>query len=295
MSFSPDADFPVVNGEKGILHFVLRKKIKNTDPMGLPELVDIRGGTRFNIVPDELKIFFRKASAANLELVFLPLGATVESTGDGVLVTVKGKSAHAMEPWKGENAIQKFLSVVQSLDFGPPLLHVALLELEAVFKFDTKGEHLGIAREDDVSGPLSCNLAAIALDDDVLTVKCDIRYPVTTSGDSLIEELRKAVTLIGWELDTPRHSEPLFVPADSKLVRTLLSAYDAITGEHGEPHSIGGGTYSKALPNAVSFGAMFPGEEETAHQPNEYISLDSFRRMTHIYAEALEKFNDGNI
>ncbi|MDR0651712.1 MAG: Sapep family Mn(2+)-dependent dipeptidase, partial [Synergistaceae bacterium] len=104
MSFSPDADFPVVNGEKGILHFVLKKKISNPDAMGLPELADIRGGDRFNIVPDELDVFFRRASAGNLELVLEPISAQVTATGNGVLVKVYGKSAHAMEPYKGENA-----------------------------------------------------------------------------------------------------------------------------------------------------------------------------------------------
>ncbi|MDR3166115.1 MAG: Sapep family Mn(2+)-dependent dipeptidase, partial [Synergistaceae bacterium] len=77
MSFSPDSDFPVVNAEKGILHFVLAKKISNMDAMGLPELVDIRGGDRFNIVPDELDVFFRRASAGNLDLVLKPIGAQV--------------------------------------------------------------------------------------------------------------------------------------------------------------------------------------------------------------------------
>ncbi|MCL2684260.1 MAG: Sapep family Mn(2+)-dependent dipeptidase [Synergistaceae bacterium] len=291
MSFSPDGSFPVVNAEKGILHFVMRRKVVGMDAMGLPELVDIKGGDRFNIVPDRLDVFFKKASAAKLELVLMPVGADVVDTGHGVLVSVNGKTAHAMEPWKGENAIQKFLGVMESLDFGPPSLHAELTKIGSLFKMETDGSSLGIASADDVSGPLTCNLAAISLEDGVISVKCDIRYPVTISGDALLDILSGAADDIGWELEVTTHERPLFVPPDSELVKTLLKAYETITGERGEPMSMGGGTYCKALPNSVSFGAQFPGEDDTAHQPDEYISLGSFRKMTHIYAEALCLFN----
>jgi succinyl-diaminopimelate desuccinylase len=291
MSFSPDADFPAVNAEKGILHFVLAKKMPDMDAMGLPELAEIRGGDRFNIVPDELGVFFRRASAGYLERALEPIKAQVAETGNGVSVVVRGKSAHAMEPYKGENAIQKFLSAAETMDFGPPALHVELLKLAAMFKNETDGLSLGVACEDDVSGALTCNLAAISLGGGELSVKCDIRYPVKKSGDSLIETLRNSAAEIGWELDVARHSEPLYVDPEGELVKVLLESYADITKERAAPKAIGGGTYCKALPNAVSFGPLFPGEEETAHQPNEYISLDSLRRMTHIYAEALSRFN----
>jgi succinyl-diaminopimelate desuccinylase len=292
MSFSPDGCFPVVNGEKGILHFVLSKRVANMDPMGLPELVDIGGGDRFNIVPDKLEIFFRRASAANLELVLMPIGADIIDTGRGVLVRVGGKSAHAMEPWKGENAIQKFLSSLGLLDFGPPLLHAELVKLGAIFGMETDGASLGVASSDDISGPLSCNLAAISLDGGVISVKCDIRYPVKVSGDFVLDGIRKSAEGIGWELEIAKHERPLFVPPDSELVKTLLDAYETATGERGAPISIGGGTYCKALPNSVSFGAQFPGEDDPAHQPDECVSLGSLRKMTHIYAEALCLFNE---
>jgi succinyl-diaminopimelate desuccinylase len=292
MSFSPDGMFPVVNGEKGILHFIMRRKISNMDAARLPELSSIKGGDRFNIVPDKLELFFRRASAGNLELVLMPTGAAIQNTGNGVLVQVHGKSAHAMEPQKGENAIQKFLAVVGSLDFGPPELHAELMKLGALFKMETDGTSLGIASSDDVSGDLTCNLAAISFEDGVVSVKGDIRYPVKTRGDFVTGGLEKSAGEAGWTLEIASHSAPLFVPPGNELVRTLLDAYEAVTGEHGEPISIGGGTYCKAIPNAVSYGATFPQDEDTAHRPNEYLPLDSMRKMTHIYAEALARFNE---
>ena len=178
------------------------------------------------------------------------------------------------------------------MDFGPAELHMELIKLQSLYKFDTKGESLGIATEDDISGPLSCNLAKIELNGDTLRVENDIRYPVKASGDAVIKGLREAADEIGWELGIIRHDEPLYVEPDTPLVRTLLDTYEKITGERSEPMCMGGGTYSRTMPNAVSFGAQFPGEEENAHQANEHIVLDSLRKMTHIYAEALARFNE---
>ncbi|MDR1516421.1 MAG: dipeptidase PepV [Synergistaceae bacterium] len=289
--FSPDASFPVVNGEKGTVRFTLSKAISGRAVKNLPELAAINGGTRLNVVPDEVKVFFRGASAGNLERIFLPIGASVANDGTGVLVTVSGVAAHAMEPWKGENAIYKFLSRLDELDFGPAVIHSELLKLRGLFNGETTGESLGIACRDDISGPLSCNLAVISLEEDRLVVKCDIRYPVKIDGKFVLDGLSSAAESIGWTLDVLESKPPLYVSPDSELVKTLLDAYEAITGERGEPFSIGGGTYCRAMPNSVSFGALFPEEEELAHQANEYTALDSLRKMTHIYAEALSRFN----
>ncbi|HAE43136.1 MAG TPA: dipeptidase PepV, partial [Clostridiales bacterium] len=54
-----------------------------------------------------------------------------------------------------------------------------------------------------------------------------------------------------------------------------------------EPITIGGGTYARAMKNAVAFGPVFPGQEELAHQKDENISIENIRKLTEIYAHAL--------
>ena len=39
----------------------------------------------------------------------------------------------------------------------------------------------------------------------------------------------------------------------------------------------------------MAFGCVFPGEEELAHQANEYITLDSMMKNVRIIAHAIEK------
>ena len=80
---------------------------------------------------------------------------------------------------------------------------------------------------------------------------------------------------------------PHHVPAESELVRNLLAAYDEETGLKGEPMSTGGGTYAKVLKQGVAFGALFPDEEDLAHQANEYEEIDRLMLAMKIYANAL--------
>ena len=290
--FSPDAYFPVVNGEKGMFRLKMSSSaiIQENDSVESAELFSIVGGTRVNVVPDRVTISFRHSNAALSESL-RPLCEEVILSEDSLSFVIAGKSAHAMEPWAGENAIQKFLASVDQIDFGPSVLREELLKLRSLFNMETDGASLGIACCDDLSGALSCNLGLISLADGELSVTCDIRYPVTADGESILECLSKSASSIGWKTVIAEHKKPLYVAPDSVLVEELLNAYEAVTGERGEPFAIGGGTYSRAMPNTVSFGIIFPGEEDTAHQANEYLYLDSIKRMTYIYAEAAERIN----
>lgn len=41
------------------------------------------------------------------------------------------------------------------------------------------------------------------------------------------------------------------------------------------------------MKNAVAFGPVFPGQEELAHQKDEFISIDNLVKLTQIYTHAL--------
>ena len=67
----------------------------------------------------------------------------------------------------------------------------------------------------------------------------------------------------------------------------LLAAYEEETGLEGKPMSTGGGTYAKVLKQGVAFGALFPDEEDLAHQADEYETIDRLMLAMKIYANAL--------
>ena len=69
-----------------------------------------------------------------------------------------------------------------------------------------------------------------------------------------------------------------------------MEAYREITGDtENDMFSIGGATYARSIPNAISFGPLFPGEVELAHEANEFLYIESLRKMTEVYILALEK------
>ena len=89
-----------------------------------------------------------------------------------------------------------------------------------------------------------------------------------------------------------KNTSPVYKPADTAEIKTLLAAHDYVTGEKGVPYTIGGGTYARVLEEGVAFGSVFPGEEELAHQADEYMSLDSLVLNMRIFARAIEKLQD---
>ena len=95
--------------------------------------------------------------------------------------------------------------------------------------------------------------------------------------------------LPGFSVDSLEIKEPHHVPADSKLVRSLLDSYTEVTGEPAAPHATGGGTYAKVLKQGVAYGAAFPEVEDLAHQANEYIRVSQMVKAMKIYAAALMK------
>ncbi len=88
----------------------------------------------------------------------------------------------------------------------------------------------------------------------------------------------------GLEFEEFDRLKSLYVPADSKLIKTLVSVYEQETGLEGTPMSSGGATYAKALDNCVAFGAMFPFDEKTEHQENERVNIKNMIKATEIYA-----------
>ena len=287
VSFSPDANFPLINAEKGIFHCWIEKEFSNSEKGTDLRLVSIKGGERYNVVPDSAEAVF---DGSFDEKIIAKLksenGISVEGTKEGTIIKAKGVSAHAMSPELGTNAIELLLGVLSSFDWEPREFSEFIGKAAESFR-GTDGAGLGLERSDEVSGALTFNTAKIRLNDGVCRLSFDLRYPVTLSGDELAKDFRRSAEKLGAKFFLDRDKKPLFVDPSSPLIKKLLEAYKNITGVTAEPLSIGGGTYCRYLPNSVSFGPVFPGTPDVIHQPDEYITLADLRKITHIYAEAL--------
>ena len=251
ISFSPDADYPVVFGEKGILRARIYGDEKNIAPD-----FKFEGGKIINIVPEE-----------------------AHATLDGEELFAKGKSAHGSTPHKGENAILKLAP--QICGKYPESTFSKLISLSTAAS-------LGIDIEDEMT-KLTINPAILEADSKKCSLSYDIRYPLTADGDVIIENIRKAAEEKGLCVEFGIHERPLYVPRDSHLVTTLSDIYAKHTGNDATPIAIGGGTYAKSFPNCVAFGIIFPGEKSTIHAPNEFWSHESIKLNFDIIKDAIER------
>ncbi len=258
VGFTPDASFPVCYGEKGIAHFdlIMPKTVAGID--------SISGGSAANMVPDRCKCV---------------VGGK-EFSGEGI-------SAHGSVPHIGKNAIIDCMKNVNNLSPCP-------LSDFVVRCFDERcgGELMGCACADSASGKLSLNLgvAQIRGEDVVLTI--DIRYPVTCDFTPIKATINKKCAEFGVRAVLLENKAPVYFDKNGPLISTLSKIYKEYTGDNTEPYVMGGGTYSRAMPNIVAFGPGFPSSPETAHQKNENVPTAQIDTAYKIYADALARLCD---
>ncbi len=155
--------------------------------------------------------------------------------------------------------------------------------------FKHNGESIGAGFEDDISGRLNFNPGMIKFNEEEIRLTINIRYPIKATAKEVYDGIRDNLKDTDIELiEGGADNKPLYVSRDSELVKKLIKVYREETKDvDSQPITIGGGTYARALKNAVAFGPVFPGQEELAHQKNEYISIEHLMKITRIYARAL--------
>ena len=286
--FSPDASYPVINTEKGMLHLSLRGAY-SADGLKVRE---INVGERCNVVPGMATALLEGDSAlcerANrlAEEKQLRVEASLQADGT-VLLSSLGTTGHAAYPEAAMNALGQLLVALDGLGITG-----ALKTLAERVGMEYDGLSLGIRCKDETSGPLTCNLGILRYNEkDGLYATLDIRYPILCDHKALLRCIRAA---LGEEIDVivDEQKDPHHVAPNSPLVTALLDAYHEITGRPRECIATGGGTYARVLEEGVAFGSAFPEDEELAHQAGEYLSLNGLMVNLHIFARAIEKLQN---
>ena len=284
MGFTPDGEYPVINGEKGIINVTFSR---NYIQSGDLKLLSIQGGTAPNVVP--ASAYARLACSKDLAQRITQLHTPkirFTATEYGVLVEAEGISAHGSTPGQGENAIGRLILALDTLPFEGDMADVMHF-LATTLGMDTNGASAGIYLQDNVSGELTLNWGTLNADEKKLSMKINYRYPVTKSYDDCAPILDAAFEKAGFQKDTEQHKAKLYIPEDSKLVTTLLKVYQEHTGLVGKAKCIGGGTYAKMLPNILAFGPIFPGDEVREHKPDEFIEIPKLMKNAQIIASAM--------
>ncbi|MFW6284945.1 MAG: dipeptidase PepV [Bacillota bacterium] len=281
--FSPDAEFPVIHGEKGIFSFDLNGPYKDGP------LKKFEAGERYNVVPGE-------ASAVldvDLEEAFrLYIDAnSLVGRVEGDTYILEGKSAHAMSPEKGINAAYHLATFLSKHIDSP---YVSLIA--DMLAFDHLGKRLGIALYDEALKNLSMNAAVFRYDEDGARIGINCRFPNGFSESKAQKAVQEAVAPYGFAYEHKTTVPQHFIPEDDPLVETLMACYKEVSEDlTSKPFTIGGGTYARALDKGVAFGLVMPGREDVAHQVDEHIFIEDLVQATVIYMKAIERLTRADL
>ena len=284
MGFTPDAEYPVINGEKGIINVTYGHSYTQS---GALKLVSVNGGTAANVTPAAASAVLAcpKEMADQIAAMTFPK-VTITATDTGVLVEAEGVSAHGSTPWQGENAIGRLVLALDAMPFEGEVrqwIHFLATKLG----MECNGKSAGISLHDEVSGDLTLNWGTLHADESKLSMIINYRYPVTKEYADCAPALDSLFAQAGFEKIQEAHKAKLYIPADSELVRILLKVYKDHTGIDGKPICIGGGTYAKSLPNILAFGPIFPGDEVREHKPDEFMEIPKLMKNAQIIAAAM--------
>ena len=177
VGFAPDASFPLIYGEKGILTFNISGNIKES------QLLTFNAVDRLNVVPDyaectlaiDLKSKFKDYLSFN--------GLKGEVKGDKYIV--HGKRSHAMQPNLGINAafiLAEFLSLHLKDDF--------VKYINKYLAFDHLGENYNISYYDEEMKDFTMNPALFKYKMGEFEIGINCRYPRGWAKDEAFEKIK---------------------------------------------------------------------------------------------------------
>ena len=276
--FSPDADFPLICGEKGGYSATIRSgKVSDV-------IVDFCGGTVGNAVAGEATALVRADAAA------LPAAEriTVEAVEGGLArISAEGIGAHASTPAGSINAIGLLVDyLLENGLFSEG--EKSFLEMEKLVFGSTDGSTLDIAATDDLFDPLTCIGGTIRTVDGVFEQTIDSRYPTSITGDEITRRVGALCEAHGCTLTVDLDMVPFSTDPNSDGIQALVRTYNEYTGRNDKPFTIGGGTYARHFKAGGAFGPNDPnfpmpdwiGAE---HSADEGFSEEQFKRALEIY------------
>lgn len=266
--FTPDGSYPICNIEKGYIDQIMEFDVTEDVPQGL-YLKELEIGTAVNVVP----------------------GEALAILSDGREIRVTGKACHSSQPEMGVNSIRLMGEELKKMDLKENKLLKLLYAVCDDFD-DHYGEKLGLRSESDhyqgefvhrnVLSPTILNAK-----DGKAEMAVNVRFPYGEESKRIIDRLALWAEEHGGKTVSVDSQHAVFVPKTSPFLEVFAEAYEDVSGLRNEFTLEYGGTYAKAMPNIVSWGPLFPGEEDMCHQANEYIGSDSLLISTKIFAKAI--------
>lgn len=298
ISIITDGKFPVNHAQKGHINLTLRV------PVG-ERLVHFSSGIATNSVPERAKILLTdidfdqvQSRIANLQGIAKDR-ISIDVGEQGIWLESKGIAGHAAFPEGTLSGARVLLSALLEAE----LLKGRDKSIAAYFEHalaSPYGENIYIGFEDEISGKLTFNAGVWRAlpDEKTLHISFDIRYPVAEKGEDIIQILKKELGQHDITIISERNASPFHFELTDPRVKTLQQTFHDITGSDAPPYSMGGGTHSKVLPRAITFGPGFPKTKDNTpdflpkghgfpHGADESVHIPTLLSVFPIYTLAL--------
>jgi len=277
--FTPDADFPLIYGEKGIMTYDYFGEIEDN------VIISLEGGVATNSVPASASAVLK--GIYDFEKEFEEFNAKYGVHGiyeikDGnTYLTFFGKASHGAFPEGGVNALAFMIKFIGRYTESRLCSHFGR-KLDCYY-----GRHLGVDFDGPAMGKLTMNLGLGKYMEGKYHLLLNFRYPIDMDYDNLIAKLEENI------LDDGKiivDSKPLYVNPESKFIQILLKVYQDVSGDlASKPMTIGGGTYARHTKNTVAYGMEFPVHRGSGniHSPDEALNIYDLLDGVAIYTKAL--------
>ncbi len=271
--FTPDADWPLIYGEKAI------KRATLSYHGALGPIIEMMGGEVANAVCDKILVTLPKDDKFVKYLEANQIKCDVSSNEAITMVTFKGKAAHGSTPELGENA-----AIIAFKTIGDYYKVDALKKIASALS-SSDGSSFGGKVVSPELGATTYNYGVVRYSASTLNISLDFRFGESCDADKCLDSLSASS---GLSYEVTSDTKALLFDKNSPLVTTLMKAYKRETLDlFAKPFTIGGGTYAKEAKNTVAFGAAFKKHPGDMHAPTEYLYLKDFYKDIAIYARAI--------
>lgn len=282
-AFTPDGCFPVTNSEKGILTLRYEKQVEQPSVV-----VEVKAGDRYNVTPGiaEAVVSFKDCHLDGKYVESTEYVTIQRLTDDQWKIVARGQEGRTSDPDVERNGIHLLIQYLKNyLLEGDGFWEVIHFYEQYLQASDGSGHH--VQREDPISGKLTLAPCILNWEHKKVSLVSNIRYPSTSKLEELIGAMTPRLNSTSFSWQVVDHKAPIFISEDDPFIQKLMSVYNVYFDRQDEPLSISGGTYARAFPNTVAFGALIPGKPLNAHEPNEHVELAVIRDWINVYAQAI--------
>ena len=201
MGFVPDANFPVIYGEKGGLHVGLVSSdatiIKKLHAGSRPNIVIGKADVTVDVMSYQQEDLFKFYCATQ------GVKGSIKRSEDGVTLHIDGAFAHAAMPYNGVNAAVLLLNFI-----GEAYDDQLSKDLYFLLK-DWMGKPVGIEKDGLYMSFLTMNTGIVNMENNETDILIDIRYPNDTNADEIMAKFDAACANLTSNIKAERFNECL--------------------------------------------------------------------------------------